>query len=238
MIIGYNYYKMGKIIEDKITKITEEEACYYLREVWNKMYNEYPSKDSLALLWAQWALESGRGFFCHCYNWGNIKKVHLPDDGHDWCMFRCNEILNGKAEWFDPPHPQTHFRAYPSPLEGAFDYVNFLANRKRYKPAWEEVKKGDPIAFSHQLKVCGYYTASESLYTKGIVRLTNEFKKKYDKLIQWKPKLPESPSESMEKYIDLKPIEIITIPNHIEKIKTKSLFEIIIDLLRKIFRLF
>lgn len=178
---------MGQLVEAKVRQITEEEAAYALREAWKKLYNVYPSIESLALLWSQWALETGRGKSIWCYNFGNIKKNYKPDDGHDWCMFRCSEIINGKNKWFDPPSPQTHFRAYPTMVDGAFDYINFLAKKTRYAKAWEQVKKGNPAAFSHELKVAGYYTANEELYTKGVVKLTEEFKKKADKLLAWAP---------------------------------------------------
>jgi hypothetical protein len=191
-----------KLIQDQIKKLAEGEAAVALREAWKTYLGQYPSDDSLALLWAQSALETGRWKIIHCYNFGNIKKRHahpryknIQDDGHDWCMFRCNEVIGGVIHWFDPPHPQTHFRAYASAHNGAKDYIKFLANRSRYKKAWSEVVKGDPAAYSHELKKAGYYTASESLYTRGVVRLTNEFKRKKDKLLLWTPDGTEPDSE-------------------------------------------
>jgi hypothetical protein len=178
---------------DEVKTLEQGEAAVALKAAWNSCFQADPSNDSLALLWAQSALETARWKAIHCYNYGNIKKRHanpqfnIEDDGHDWCMYRCNELLNGKLCWFDPPHPQTHFRAYSTAEEGAKDYINFVANRSRYKKAWQEVMNGDPAAYSHELKVAGYYTASEDLYTRGVVALTNEFKQKADKLLSWTP---------------------------------------------------
>lgn len=176
---------MGVLVTDKVTPISEGEATHSLREAWKLLYGNYPSTDSLALLWSQWALETGRGKFIHCYNFGNIKRS--KDDPTDWTMFRCSEILNGKEVFFDPPHPQTHFRAYPTAVDGALDYIKFLSQRKRYLKAWEQIKLGDAAAFSHELKVAGYYTASEARYTAMVVKLTLEFKNKVAKLLEWRP---------------------------------------------------
>lgn len=177
---------MVQLIEDKLTPLTQGEAALKLNEAWKRFYGKDASIDSLSLLWAQSALETGRWKKLHCYNWGNVKKRHahpkyksITDDGHDYCMYRCNEILNGKVEWFDPPHPQTHFRAYHSAADGASDYLRLVANKKRYKKAWSQVLKGDPVAYCKELKKAGYFTANLYHYTKGVVSLSNEFKRKH-----------------------------------------------------------
>jgi hypothetical protein len=163
---------MGNLVKTISTTLTKEHLVYMLSEGWKELYGSYPSNDSLALLWAQVVLETG---LKSCYNWnlGNVKR----NGNHDYCMYRCSEIINGKEQWFDPPHPQTHFNAYESDIAGAKEYIQFISQRKRYRQAWQAVLKGDPTAFSHALKVAGYYTADEGLYTRGIVKLTNQFKK-------------------------------------------------------------
>jgi len=175
---------MGQLIPDEVKQISEGEAACALREAWKLLYNQYPSLDSLALLWSQWALETGRGKAIHCYNFGNLKR----SGDEDYCMFRCNENINGKWEWFDPPHKQTWFRAYPTAVDGAFDYVKFLSQKRRYLKAWQAVRLGDAALFGHELKIAGYYTANEIQYTKGLVRLADEFKKKSATMLAWKPK--------------------------------------------------
>lgn len=181
---------MGILFKDQVKQISEGEAAWALREAWNKLYNDYPSVDSLALLWSQWALETGRGKAIHCYNFGNIKR----SNDENYCMFRCNEILNGKLEWFDPPHKQTWFRAYPSAVDGALDYIMFLSQRKRYQKAWAAIQIGDPALFGHELKVAGYYTADEAHYTKSIVSLTKEFKRKSEEILAWTPSPDDIPT--------------------------------------------
>lgn len=198
---------MGKLFEDQIKQIDEGEAAYALREAWNELYGVYPSLESLALLWAQWALETGRGKSIHCYNFGNIKR----SGDEDYCMYRCNEILDGKLCWFYPPHKQTWFRAYSSSIDGAIDYINFLSQRTRYKKAWLAIQKGDPYLFGHELKMAGYYTADEVQYTKSIASLTKEFKKKSDQILSWTlpdddiPTIPPKSSENICYYSEIPP---------------------------------
>jgi len=185
-----NYFQHSLYIPPEKLSITEAEGTYALREGWKKLYKKYPSDNSLAILWAQVVLETGRfkvGF--HNGNFGNIKKrwpnpkYGITDDGHYFTMFRAGEVLNGRHQMFDPPHKQTHFRAYESIIDGAEDYIKFVSQKARYKKAWAELIKGDPKAYSHELKVAGYYTANEERYTNGVVRLFEEFLKRKEELL-------------------------------------------------------
>jgi hypothetical protein len=187
-----DWYKDPQYLELSEKPLEQGEAAVALREAWKRVYNKYPSDESLALLWSQSALETGRWKKIRNYNFGNIKKRHanpkykVKDDTHYFTMFRCNEVLKGKLKWFDPPHIQTHFRAYKTVIDGAEDYIVFVSKKKRYTKAWEQVLKGDPKAYSQELKKAGYYTASEEKYTKGVVSLTNEFLRKKETLLAWK----------------------------------------------------
>lgn len=174
-------WNQAKFLPDQVTKLSEVDAVKALKEAFKNIYKSYPSNNTLAILYAQTALETGRfakGF--HCYNWGNIKS--RPDDGFYWTMFRCSEVINGVNTFFDPPHDQCKFKAYKTAIEGAEDYINFLSKRKRYVAAWAALLEGNPEKYSHELKIAGYYTANEALYTKGVISLTNEFHRKYDSL--------------------------------------------------------
>lgn len=177
-----------QLLEAKKTPLTEYEAAYALREAWKKLYSSYPANNQLALLWAQSCLECGRWKSMHLYNFGNLKPGKNYPDYYQ--MFRCSEILNGKEVFFDPPHEQTWFRAYKTMVDGAIDYIEFVSKRPRYLKAWEALKTGDPAKFSHELKVAGYYTASEKKYTDALVKLTSEFLKKADKYIIYKIEEP------------------------------------------------
>jgi len=167
------------------TPLTEEEATYYLREAWKNVLGSEPTVDSLALLWAKSLGETGRWKMLRNHNWGNIKRRL----GLKYTSYEAGEILQGKHQMFYPYHPQTFFAAWGTPLEGAEAYIDFLANPKsRYAKAWHEVvNSGDPVKYTYELHKAGYFTAKLEVYTRGMVRLTSEFKRKADKLMAWEP---------------------------------------------------
>jgi hypothetical protein len=175
-----------KFMDSVVTPLTEAEATYYLKTAWKKIYGIYPGTNSLALLWAQSAGETGRWRLLRCNNWGNIKKRA----DWRWTSYDAGEVLNGKHQMFYPYHPQTHFAAWESPLDGAEAYIRFLSQRKRYAKAWLEVVIGDPVAYCVELKKAGYFTADLAHYTRGVVSLTNEFKRKADVLLAFEPPKP------------------------------------------------
>ncbi len=160
-----------------------------------------PSRDSVALLLAQWALETGRGKSMYANNLGNVKS--RPGDGRSWCFFPCNELLSpaeaqrlvasappredgqgpsavvtstpaGKAVvWFYPPHAACRFRAFETLQEGAADYLRLLADR--FASAWAHVLVPDPQAFVLALKAKGYFTADVAPYLKAVASLYQEY---------------------------------------------------------------
>lgn len=180
-------WNQNLFIQDRLTILSEGEAAYSLREAWKKIHNSYPSNATLACLWAQTALETGKFKLLHVYNWGNIKS--RPDDGHYWTAYKCSEIINGKEIFFTPPHPQCNFRAYKTSTDGAEDYIKFLT-KSRYAKSLTELKKGNVVTYTQELSKAGYFTASVSLYLKGMTRLVNEFNKKQTSLLSWKPQAP------------------------------------------------
>lgn len=183
--------KDSLFLENKLTPLTPSYLAYLLNEGWKLLFGQYPKREQVALLWAQVSLETGYRS-CHLSNFGNIKKI----PGHTWTMFRCSEILAGKEEFFDPPSYICGFNAYASGEEGAKEYIQFLSQRKHYARAWAAVLTGDPEQYSHALKLCNYYTASESLYTKGIIRLTTQFMSIADRIL-----VPGAPSPQRPKSI-------------------------------------
>ena len=192
-------YTDPQYIPDELTVLLEAEAVHALREAWHKIYGQYPSDNSLGVLFAKSALETGRYKLIHCYNFGNIKKKRKTatsqDDGHFFTMFRCGEVLNGKHIMFEPPHIQTHFRAYKSTQEGAEDYIRFVSQNERYKKAWQKVLEGDPKGYAHELKIAKYYTASETIYTAGVIKLFEEFLRRKEELLSWRDTDPAPPAE-------------------------------------------
>jgi hypothetical protein len=188
---------MGEKLLDQTKRILPEDVFQGLVRAWQTLLNETPKKESICILMAQSALETGRWKAIHCFNFGNIKSSDA--DGLDYTFYACNELMpiamakqyaakspdtakitairnDGKAWiWFYPDHPASRFRAFKTLDEGALDYLGFLF--KKYRSAWQSVVSGDPTQFSHQLKIHGYYTADEASYTKGVVNIFREFMK-------------------------------------------------------------
>ena len=189
-----------------------------------------PSKASVAVLWAQYCIETG-GANCWNYNIGNVKA--RAGDGYDfhclrgvWEGFPVAEaqrlIASGEAladpskdhaaaidpkgegkrisVVFQPPHPQTRFRAFYSLEEAMGDHLALL--QKRFASAWGAVLAGDYKAFAAQLKARGYFTASAEAYAAGMRRPYEDFlfSTGYDDAlatmaIDSTPTLPATPSE-------------------------------------------
>lgn len=172
------------------TPVTKEDLLLVLWQAWCQIFGEEPKKESICVLGGQWALEVAWGKSMWGFNLGNVKSVE--GDGHDYQFFGCGEELplsvaqhavhdsplvkvvrtymRGTTQmasvWVEPKHPWCRFRAFHNLLEGAVDYVKLL--NKRFQKSWPAVIAGDPVQFSHMLKVQRYYTADEAVYTKTL----------------------------------------------------------------------
>ena len=135
---------------------------------WLELRGVEPSLEALSVLWAQFALETGRGANCWCWNLGNIMSGGAwagdADDLPTW------EMIGGKH--IDITE---RFRAYASLADGARDYLRFLF-RESYAKAMERIEAGDAAGFGHVLKLLGFYTALETDYVGGLRSLAAEFK--------------------------------------------------------------
>lgn len=151
-----------------------------------------PSKRAVAVLWAQYMIETG-GAACWNWNIGNVK--HVAGDGYDYHMLKGTwegvdkamadalitkglAVLDTKPEHikavaprtcvvFQPPHPATWFRAYPNLDEAMKSHLVLLA-KKRYASAWPHVVDGDFRAFAQALRDRGYFTATAAAYAAGM----------------------------------------------------------------------
>ena len=158
-------------LPDVLTPCTPTQLARELAWAWIARFDSPPTTKALCILLAQWALETGRGRYCHAWNIGNAKSTRR--DGRSWTYYRCNEVIGGKVVWFNPPDPGCCFRAYETLREGAVDYLDTIA--RRYKAAWPAVLNGDPAGFAHELKRLNYYTANENAYRNSVVSLFCEF---------------------------------------------------------------
>lgn len=135
---------------------------------WRQLLPADPTLDALAVLWAQYALETGRGKSCFNNNLGNIR--HVDGDGRDHMMLDTFEYIGGKR--VDMPGA---FRSFPTLRDGAVDYLRFLT-RPAYADPWACVVAGDAEGFARALKSKGYYTAPVEQYVSGLRSLAAEFR--------------------------------------------------------------
>jgi hypothetical protein len=156
------------------TKATPLETREAILAAWRSLFGTEPSKQTLCVLLAQWALETGRGKACFCWNLGNMKypgpPVQLGECG-DWQFYACNEIIGGKTVWFYPPNRGCCFQAFGTLTEGCIAYLGLLARRYAKCGAWDALVAGDPSAYSKALKRGGYYTAAEADWTDSAGQL-------------------------------------------------------------------
>lgn len=194
-------------VVSRVTGTTFESVASSFHKAWFDVLGEYPSKETLALLLAQSALETGRWKQIMNFNFGNLKRK----PGQKFTMFATGENLwdpktkKTKWVWFEVPDPQTAFRAYDSMIDGAKDYILFLSDRQSkeqwrneaYKVAFNYMKAGDPANFSLALFKAGYYTANPEKYTAGIVRIYNEFLSKVNSFLEFKSETEFNPPENI-----------------------------------------
>ena len=203
------------------TPLTEAQATYYIREGWNKLFGQYPSNETLGIIWAHSALEAGRWKYLRNNNWGNIKKR----DGEQYTSYWCSEVIDNKEIKYYPYNPQTFFRSWPTPLDGAIGYIQFVSGKSRYKIAWSKLEAGLPKEYVVELKTAGYFTAPLNSYLALFLKLYNEFQNKLDILTQWKPEelKPADENKMLTKDI-MKPKEVISTTETIFS-KIKSIFK-------------
>lgn len=159
---------MLKVVPTVRTKFSTQDLTKSLIESWHDSYNELPKKEQIGVIFSQWALETGLGNSCWNFNLGNVKAVDDPNSIIEYCMLsNVWEIINGQKVIFQPPHPATWFRAFPTLKDGVMFHLDFLKNH-RYKSSWSAIEAGDPAQFAHLLKMQHYYTAPEADYVKAM----------------------------------------------------------------------
>lgn len=160
----------------KRTVVSMRDYARAVIKAWKTRRPMLPKKASVAVLWAQYMIETGGR---DIWNWNVGNKKHVQGDGHDYhelvgtweCLapaYAATLIQQGLAKpdtneshlkacpkgkmcvIFMPPHPATRFVAYESLDEAMLDHLVFL--EKRYGAAWFEVEEGNPDDFAHALK--------------------------------------------------------------------------------------
>jgi flagellum-specific peptidoglycan hydrolase FlgJ len=146
------------------THLSGGEAAASLATAYQNVFHEPPTPATLRVLVAQWSHETGGGRAMMNYNFGGIKGASPAGLSASY--------LTTEGEGAKSVKLTDRFRAYGSPIEGATDYVKFLATR--FSGAMAEARQGDPEGFVRALKQGGYFTGSEEDYVRSVTRLTEQ----------------------------------------------------------------
>ena len=123
----------------KRTPVTPAEMFGALGAAWRAKFGSEPARASLLVLLAQSGIETADWRSMWNFNVGNVKRVK----GQPWTMLaHVWELLDGKKVVFEPPHAQTHFRAFPDLGAGVAAYLDTMAGR--FAKSWPAVIAGDP----------------------------------------------------------------------------------------------
>lgn len=154
------------LVELRRTNVEMKPYARALARAWRAALGSWPTKEQAGVLWAQYGIETGAGPWCWNFNIGNVK--HVTGDGHDYVMLHdVFEMIGGERVVFQPPHPATWFRAFPSLDESMAEHFAFLRG-KRYRVAWPAVEAGDCGLFARLLHDAGYFTTSATSYALGM----------------------------------------------------------------------
>jgi hypothetical protein len=144
------------------TPFTADELVISLAAAYVAQLGHEPTHQTVAVLCAQVALETGGGAECFDWDIGNFKAT----PGADFQVFHTWEVINGKRVDMDCP-----FAVFPSLESGAEAYLHAMYTR--WTLAWAAAVAGDPEAFAHGLhdqRPYPYYTADPDQYAAGVRR--------------------------------------------------------------------
>jgi hypothetical protein len=216
------------------TQFTLEEFTRALVKGWFSLYNVYPSKSSIAVIYGQNSLETGCSKFCWNYNIGNAKVKDEVGKEIEYCVLNnVWEIINGVKVILPPDSPGSWFRSFKTLDDGILFHLDFLKN-KRYKSSFKYIEAGDPVGFCHDLKRLYYYSAPEEQYRAGVVAYFNIFMKNpiFDKILnELKIENDKKNEIIVEPEIEIPKIEITKL-NPIKLTFWQSIVEIFLKLFK------
>jgi hypothetical protein len=160
-------------IPDQLKFLTTTEAIDAFKKGYTKFMGTEPKRETLALLVAQSALETGwwkAGL--HCWNFGNTRcQPDKLEDEEYFTMFKCSEIIKGKEIFYYPPDPASVFQGFKTCEDGIRHHIKFLTFKDRYRAAWHQIIVGDPEQYVVELFKAGYFTANLELYKKTVISI-------------------------------------------------------------------
>jgi hypothetical protein len=149
------------------TPLEEDQAAQYLAGALHRVVGSRASENAVAVLWAHWAHETGRGKRMMGHNFAGIKGEGTLGGARVWTR----EATGTKKKLV-----RRTFRVYENPEQGALDYVNLLLTR--YQGALSAAREGRTADFVHVLLKRGYYTDEKHVYERAITRLAQECRRR------------------------------------------------------------
>lgn len=148
-----------RLVETVRTTPTPKEFAAAALKTWPEA-----SKASLAVLWAQFCVETARGQHCYGWNIGNVK--YVPGCGCNYhSLSGVWEVVDGKKVFLSKDHPGSRFRSFATLNAGMRDHIEFIRRPGyRYATAWPHVVAGDYPAYVAELKRKGYFTGDLAAY--------------------------------------------------------------------------
>jgi hypothetical protein len=146
------------------TPVTAPQASALIGDALEHMTGEKPKPETVAILTAQWAHETGHGASMYNYNFAGIKGT--GPSGLTVAQRTREGYGSSERTIVD------NFRAYQTAEEGARDYVGLL--QRRFPAALDAAKQGDPAGTVRALKQAGYFTGDEVAYTRSVTRIAKD----------------------------------------------------------------
>lgn len=147
------------------TPLEPRDAVRAMADAWEQVHGSRPDARVMSVLWAEWALETGRGRWMVDHNFAGLTG-RAPEGGSAlWWSWEQTESGRRRV--------RSRFRAYPSFEAGARDYVELVA---RYPGALAAARRGDAAAFVAALDGKDAFGRKSEAHQREVERLAAEFR--------------------------------------------------------------
>jgi hypothetical protein len=152
----------------KSTPLSEQALAVHIALAWHAVVGQPVQRETLAVLWAHSALETGRGQKMIGFNFAGLKGQSPNGDGRPLWTWELSDRGMTRV--------RRTFRVYPDARAGALDYVQLLTTK--YGRARRAAERGSPSDFVTSLATSDYFTHDTEQYTQSMTSLTLEYLKK------------------------------------------------------------
>lgn len=148
------------------TPMSPRAAAHHLARAWAEVTGSQATVETLSVLWAHWAHETGRGRRMVDYNFAGLKGRAPSGASSVW--------WTTERTGTETKRVRCRFRAYATAEEGARDYVRML--HARFDDAFAAAAAGDARGFVRGLGEDGFFTAAHWDYERSLRSLAFEFR--------------------------------------------------------------